>query len=624
MLTSGRISILFFVLSVTIMILLFSRASEPYEAHEGISASILTRQKNDSGSDYNRLETHYRAQIQSDGSWGVTPVDEGVLTADEIKFLNTVYGYKSDREMLKEYSNGSKPYPSYDMIKDLITTPTDELKSQIDTINNEITNYQKQLDIAERDHINYVSTIRDKINDYTSTIRDKISDFEVEANSLRGQLDALKSDYQIQQENKRRDGFFGELLDQTYKGGQIDAERSGDTSLSESRGVRFLKPPQKWKQGKRVDVRNTTDVFHLHEGTNPKGTLKNCLEECDKRDDCEGVVTNESHSKCWGKKDLTTRISHGDRTLYEKSDDGLLSPWDFGVEWPWHPWNPDPPPREVKKFNTTIKPVIHKPTDLTQFDVNCENSELTGFKLNVDGSAGKSAGNYEYTCNDIKSSPGVAKSTDLSHAGHYLDPSAPGTGHIKNLASHTIDCGDKAISQFKLISPSGRFNAKDMKYDYKCSSQETSGRCREDIMTPGKSFFDSGRWHGVVGIHPKCNDHEVLTKFKYVHDESTRVPTHKYQYTCCAVSDSLPPAVPPGSPLPPPPPPPPDPNVSTNGRCGIPWGGGKRCPGKQCCSTSGWCGGSQGTYSSWCRGRGAGFHGAHAIGYSGGKFDGTG
>tara|TARA_B100001564_G_scaffold360024_2_gene384877 strand:- start:7575 stop:8063 length:489 start_codon:yes stop_codon:yes gene_type:complete len=161
-------------------------------------------------------------------------------------------------------------------------------------------------------------------------------------------------------------------------------------------------------------------------------------------------------------------------------------------------------------------------TDLTNFDVNCENSELTGFKFNVNGYSG----NYEYTCNDIESSPGVAKNTGLSYSGG-------GTGNIKNLASHTIDCEDKAISQFKLISPNGRFSAKDFKYDYKCSSQETSGRCREDIMTPGKLYTDNGRWTGVSGIHPKCNDNEVLTKFKYVNDGE-----HKYQYTCCEVSDS--------------------------------------------------------------------------------------
>ena len=41
----------------------------------------------------------------------------------------------------------------------------------------------------------------------------------------------------------------------------------------------------------------------------------------------------------------------------------------------------------------------------------------------------------------------------------------------------------------------------------------------------------------------------------------------------------------------------PDPNVSTDGKCGDN-GDNKRCPGKQCCSRWGWCGGSVGTYDS--------------------------
>ena len=96
----------------------------------------------------------------------------------------------------------------------------------------------------------------------------------------------------------------------------------------------------KYKQELSTEISRTTDVFHLYEGTNPKGTLKNCLEKCDKRVDCKGIVTNKSHSKCWGKKDLTTRRTDGDRTLYEKSDDGVWSPWDGGVEWSNHVWNP--------------------------------------------------------------------------------------------------------------------------------------------------------------------------------------------------------------------------------------------------------------------------------------------
>ena len=101
-------------------------------------------------------------------------------------------------------------------------------------------------------------------------------------------------------------------------------------------------PPWKWKQELKTDVWYTRDVFHFHEGTNPKGSLKNCLEECNKRGDCEGIVTDISHNKCWGKEELTTKLRFSDRILYKKSYSGLLSPWGGGVEWDIHPWNPDP------------------------------------------------------------------------------------------------------------------------------------------------------------------------------------------------------------------------------------------------------------------------------------------
>ena len=39
--------------------------------------------------------------------------------------------------------------------------------------------------------------------------------------------------------------------------------------------------------------------------------------------------------------------------------------------------------------------------------------------------------------------------------------------------------------------------------------------------------------------------------------------------------------------------------TSTNDRCG-PWHGSRKCPGNQCCSSSGWCGGTVGRNSSWC------------------------
>jgi len=81
------------------------------------------------------------------------------------------------------------------------------------------------------------------------------------------------------------------------------------------------------------------DIFHFHRGTEQKGSLKKCLEECDKRDNCKGVVTDRSHQLCWGKTNITQKSESTARKLYEKSEDGLLSPWDGGTEWNIHPWN---------------------------------------------------------------------------------------------------------------------------------------------------------------------------------------------------------------------------------------------------------------------------------------------
>lgn len=55
-------------------------------------------------------------------------------------------------------------------------------------------------------------------------------------------------------------------------------------------------------------------------------------------------------------------------------------------------------------------------------------------------------------------------------------------------------------------------------------------------------------------------------------------------------------------------------NVSKDGRCGIGYNN-TICPGKQCCSTSGWCGGEQGVPSDWCADKNKGV--------TNGKYDGT-
>ena len=101
--------------------------------------------------------------------------------------------------------------------------------------------------------------------------------------------------------------------------------------------------PTKWKQFVGKDVRYR-DTFHLHTNTTPKANLENCLKRCDQQDDCKGVATDNSHSLCWGKTGVTGKTNNNTRRIYEKSEDGVLPPWDGGTQWADHPWNTTPAP----------------------------------------------------------------------------------------------------------------------------------------------------------------------------------------------------------------------------------------------------------------------------------------
>ena len=87
-------------------------------------------------------------------------------------------------------------------------------------------------------------------------------------------------------------------------------------------------PQTKWKVHSNKDARmGTRDVFHLHTQTTPIANLKNCLEKCAKSSECGAVITDNSKSLCWGKSNITNTFSTGNRIIYEKSEDGVLEPW---------------------------------------------------------------------------------------------------------------------------------------------------------------------------------------------------------------------------------------------------------------------------------------------------------
>lgn len=94
-------------------------------------------------------------------------------------------------------------------------------------------------------------------------------------------------------------------------------------------------PQTKWKVHKNKDAKmGTRDVFHLTRYSTPKANLKNCLEKCAKSSECGAVITDNSKSLCWGKSNITNTFSTGNRIIYEKSEDGVLEPWNTSAPAP--------------------------------------------------------------------------------------------------------------------------------------------------------------------------------------------------------------------------------------------------------------------------------------------------
>ena len=110
-------------------------------------------------------------------------------------------------------------------------------------------------------------------------------------------------------------------------------------------------PQTKWKVHRNKDATmGTRDVFHLTRYSTPRANLKNCLEKCDKRSECGAVVTDNSKSLCWGKTNITNTFSTGNRIIYEKSEDGVLEPWNTQAPAPSS--TPAPSPTQTSNIST--------------------------------------------------------------------------------------------------------------------------------------------------------------------------------------------------------------------------------------------------------------------------------
>jgi hypothetical protein len=99
-----------------------------------------------------------------------------------------------------------------------------------------------------------------------------------------------------------------------------------------------------------------------------------------------------------------------------------------------------------------------------------------------------------------------------------------GEGNAIFLDRHTVDCGTKPITKFRL----GRPTPSEIRYDYTCNSKDVTGACR-DVNTEwndegdGKSIYLDR--HDV-----KCDAGEVITKFKLGRDGQGK---YRYDYKCC-------------------------------------------------------------------------------------------
>jgi hypothetical protein len=182
----------------------------------------------------------------------------------------------------------------------------------------------------------------------------------------------------------------------------------------------------------------------------------------------------------------------------------------------------EPAPVEitVEKKKTTAKEggnVIHLAEH--EHSVDCgENSILNQFHMNREYDANRVPNHlqYNYTCH-------------TGHKGNLTDKKTAdndsGGGNLIFLDRHTVDCEDKFINQFKLLTQS----AGTMRYDYKCSDTPVDTEtCRSDKISPQED--GGGNVIYLDRQNVSCNEGEALTKFRLSRPSGNTVA---YEYTCC-------------------------------------------------------------------------------------------
>ena len=121
---------------------------------------------------------------------------------------------------------------------------------------------------------------------------------------------------------------------------------------------------------------------------------------------------------------------------------------------------------------------------------------------------------------------GESKTTDWQTSG-----SGRQSGWLIYLDRHKLDCGKRAINEFKLNvrGPNGN---KQMQYQYKCNVAEAQGACRT-VKGSWETTRIETKWLDRLPV--KCNVDEVITSFQFKR-HSTRSTKSAYQYTCCQMN----------------------------------------------------------------------------------------
>ena len=161
---------------------------------------------------------------------------------------------------------------------------------------------------------------------------------------------------------------------------------------------------------------------------------------------------------------------------------------------------------------------------LDRHSVNCNNDGLRRFQLKNDYTDDTNhTMAYEFGC---LTGLGITETTE-KETTLDIDGDPP---HTVYLDRHTVDCGNKPITQFRLHRNSQAEGADKIHYKYQCGDT-TSNSCR-DVTT---EYNDQGAGNVIYldRHNVKCDEGEYLSKFRLDADDNDTTGKYRYEYKCC-------------------------------------------------------------------------------------------